>query len=184
MIILSIMWGTCSTAALMIDGEIVSCVSEERFSRQKNDEAYPKQAIEHVLNQARLSPGKLDLVVFGGERFDAKSVILRKYSKWSVQDRLREQHEIWQPVLYEKRTVSELDVFGDKLDVSQYPGQWDDVIEFLRNGNKAQTNEFLKAFRRRVVAEHLGTDEAKVVFVDHHRAHAYYAYYASPIRRE
>ena len=38
----------------MIDGEIVSCVSEERFSRVKNDERYPKKAIDWILeNQIR-----------------------------------------------------------------------------------------------------------------------------------
>jgi carbamoyltransferase len=52
--ILSILWGTCSTAALMIDGQIVACVSEERFSRRKNDESYPKLSIEYVLNEASL----------------------------------------------------------------------------------------------------------------------------------
>ena len=45
-IILGINWEQNSTAALMINGEIVSCVSEERFSRVKNDERYPKKAID------------------------------------------------------------------------------------------------------------------------------------------
>ena len=47
--LLSIMWGTTSTAALMADGEIVACASEDRFSRIKNDERYPLHAIEAVL---------------------------------------------------------------------------------------------------------------------------------------
>ena len=49
-IILGINWEQNSTAALMIDGKIVSCVSEERFSRVKNDERYPKNAINWVMN--------------------------------------------------------------------------------------------------------------------------------------
>lgn len=47
--LLSIHWGTKSTAALLVDGEIIACVSQERFSRIKNDERYPRQAIEAVL---------------------------------------------------------------------------------------------------------------------------------------
>lgn len=47
--LLSIMWGTNSTAALLVDGEIVTCVCEERFSRQENDDRYPAKSIEYVL---------------------------------------------------------------------------------------------------------------------------------------
>ncbi len=182
--ILSIIWDVCSTAALMIDGQIVACVSEERFSRKKNDESYPKQAIEYCLEQAGLSPQELDCVAFAGERFDPKAILHRKYSCWSVQDRLREQREYWYPTMYEHRNVSYLDVFKNKLDVAQYPGKWEEVITFLYNGNQEEANSFFQDFRRRVVSEHLGVDQAKVVFPHHHLAHAYYAYYASPVKRD
>ena len=47
--ILSFVWsGCCATASLMVGGEVVACVSEERFSRIKNDETYPEKAIESV----------------------------------------------------------------------------------------------------------------------------------------
>jgi len=65
--ILGIVMTTGSTAALMIDGRIVASVSEERFSRSKNDERYPKQAIEAVLNESGVDPQELDLVAFSGE---------------------------------------------------------------------------------------------------------------------
>ena len=48
-IILGINWEQNSSASLMIDGKIVSGISEERFTRKKNDESYPKNAIEYVL---------------------------------------------------------------------------------------------------------------------------------------
>jgi len=35
----------CATAAILRDGEIVACASEERFSRLKNDAGYPRQAV-------------------------------------------------------------------------------------------------------------------------------------------
>ena len=35
----------------MIDGKIVGCSSEERFSKVKNDERYPKKAIDYLLNE-------------------------------------------------------------------------------------------------------------------------------------
>jgi carbamoyltransferase len=53
-----------SAAALLVDGEPVCAVQEERLSRRKNDAAFPLSAIEWCLEQARLEPAQLDAVVF------------------------------------------------------------------------------------------------------------------------
>ncbi len=53
-----------SAAALLVDGEPVCAVQEERLSRRKNDAAFPISAIEWCLEQARLEPHQLDAVVF------------------------------------------------------------------------------------------------------------------------
>jgi len=184
--ILSIIWELCSTAAVMVDGKIIASASEERFSRKKNDESYPKQAVEYVLKQAGLTPDDLDVVALAGERFDPKAILTRKYSGWTVRDRLREQRDYWYPRMYEGLEVSYLDVFKDKLDVTQYPYEWEPVLSFLRRirYSDEEANAFFQAFRRGVVSRHLGVDPARVVFPHHHRCHAYYAYYASPIRKD
>ena len=57
--LLSIHWNTNSTAALLVDGAIVACVSQERFSRIKNDERYPRQAVEAVLEIGSLDATEL-----------------------------------------------------------------------------------------------------------------------------
>ncbi len=48
---IGINWEQNSTAALMIDGQIIACVSEERFTRVKNDERYPKKAIDWLISE-------------------------------------------------------------------------------------------------------------------------------------
>ena len=53
-IVLGINWEQNSTVALMINGKIISCVSEERFSRVKNDERYPKKAIDWILKSNQI----------------------------------------------------------------------------------------------------------------------------------
>jgi carbamoyltransferase len=53
-----------SAAALLVDGEPVGAVQEERLSRRKNDAAFPLAAIEWCLDQAGLEPKDLDAVVF------------------------------------------------------------------------------------------------------------------------
>jgi carbamoyltransferase len=181
--ILGIYWGTCSTAALMIDGQIIACVSEERFSRKKNDDSYPLNAIDHVLRVSAVKPSDIDIVAFTGHRFDVYGVLTHKYSNFSVMDRLMEQKKYWYPKIIQGKDVSYLDVFAAKIDDKQYPGNWDKVIDFLRN-SKGDLNEFLKEFRQQVVVQHLGIDKHKIIFTDHHRAHSYYAYYGSPLAKE
>jgi carbamoyltransferase len=53
-----------SAAALLIDGNIVAASAEERFSRQKHDADFPKQAIDFCLRQAGIVAQNLDYVVF------------------------------------------------------------------------------------------------------------------------
>lgn len=58
-----------SAAALIVDGEIVAAMQEERFSRRKNDAALPRQAAFACLAQAGLTPNDLDRVVFYEDPF-------------------------------------------------------------------------------------------------------------------
>ena len=61
--ILSIGFGYLSTAALMIDSKIVSVVSEERFTKNKNEEGYPMQAINYCLKKNKIKGNDLDAIV-------------------------------------------------------------------------------------------------------------------------
>ncbi len=53
-----------AAAALVIDGQVVSCAEEERFSRRKHDSSFPLLAIQFCLEQAAISVDDLDYVVF------------------------------------------------------------------------------------------------------------------------
>jgi carbamoyltransferase len=53
-----------SAACLLKDSSIVAAAQEERFSRKKNDEAFPRKAIEYCLQQAKITAKELDYVVF------------------------------------------------------------------------------------------------------------------------
>ena len=68
MIVLGISETHCATAAVLRDGEIVGCASEERFSRLKNDAGYPRQAVDALLRDLDLSAGDIDRVVLAGTR--------------------------------------------------------------------------------------------------------------------
>ncbi len=53
-----------SAAALIVDGEIVAAVQEERFTRKKHDPSFPKHALEYCLEAGGISLGEVDYIVF------------------------------------------------------------------------------------------------------------------------
>ncbi|MDP7270246.1 MAG: carbamoyltransferase [Gammaproteobacteria bacterium] len=53
-----------AAAALLVDGEVVAAAQQERFTRKKHDERFPKEAIEYCLSEAGIGLGDLDQVVF------------------------------------------------------------------------------------------------------------------------
>jgi carbamoyltransferase len=53
-----------AAAALLIDGQLVAAIQEERLSRVKHDPSLPAKAIQACLKHAGISPQALDAVVF------------------------------------------------------------------------------------------------------------------------
>ena len=53
-----------SAAALLVDGELVAAAQEERFTRKKNDAAFPKHAVQFCLEKAGLTESEIDHVGF------------------------------------------------------------------------------------------------------------------------
>ena len=53
-----------SAAALLKDGHVIAAVEEERFSRKKFDDDFPKSAIVWCLKEGRISPSDIDSVAF------------------------------------------------------------------------------------------------------------------------
>ena len=72
MIVLGITETHCATAAILRDGAIVGCASEERFTRLKNDAGYPRLAIDALLRDLSLTPRDIDLVALAGTRAYAR----------------------------------------------------------------------------------------------------------------
>ena len=53
-----------SAACLLSDGMIVAAAQEERFSRIKQDDSFPREAIRYCLTEAGISASDVELVVF------------------------------------------------------------------------------------------------------------------------
>jgi carbamoyltransferase len=64
--VLGVQDGHNAAAALVVDGEIVGAVQEERFTRVKNWSGVPQHAIRWVLEQGGLTPADIDWVSMNG----------------------------------------------------------------------------------------------------------------------
>lgn len=53
-----------SAAALVTDGKIIAAAQEERFSRKKHDARFPGNAVAYCLQEADITLGQIDYVVF------------------------------------------------------------------------------------------------------------------------
>jgi carbamoyltransferase len=68
-----------SAAALIQDGNIISAAQEERFSRKKHDEKFPKEAIKQVLAEGKIRLSEIDYVVFFEKPFLKFERLLETY---------------------------------------------------------------------------------------------------------
>lgn len=173
--ILSLYWGICSSASLLIDGKVTAATHEERFTRKKNDDSFPEQSINYCLQEAGISADDLDGVAIASIYQDFHHQVTRP-GLWSIDDYLAEQKDYWRPKLYDQLAIDYLSVpsINRLIDTTQYPSS------YWKNALKHP--EKFPEDRESIVANYLGIEQSKVKRIEHHKAHAYYSYYASSFR--
>ena len=165
MIVLGITETHCATAAILRDGAIMGCASEERFTRLKNDAGYPRLAVDALLRDLGISPKDIDLVALAGNRAYAREWMNRvlhdiDYARAYYGVRLDE------PARGLGRRARKL---GARLGLAE------------RSRGKFELSE---RDRLALVTEHLGIDRSRIATFDHHLCHAAAAYYGSPFAGE
>tara|TARA_B100000989_G_C19533140_1_gene471593 strand:- start:18207 stop:20012 length:1806 start_codon:yes stop_codon:yes gene_type:complete len=68
-----------SAAALLIDGEIINAVQEERFTRKKHDSNFPKNSIKFILKENKINLNEIDYIVFYEKPFLKFERLLETY---------------------------------------------------------------------------------------------------------
>ena len=161
MIVLGISETHCATAALLRDGEIIGCASEERFSRLKNDAGYPRRAVDALLRDRGLRASDIDRVVLAGARIPSYDWMTRV-----MRDEAYMRRYYGVGLEAPRRGLSgRARKLGAKLGLlDPAPG-------------KAPITD---GERRGHVTGHLRLADDRVRFVDHHTCHAAAAYYGSP----
>jgi carbamoyltransferase len=68
-----------SAATLLIDGEIITAVQEERFTRKKHDDSFPAESIKFILQKSNLELNEIDHIVFYEKPFLKFERLLETY---------------------------------------------------------------------------------------------------------
>ncbi|MEK6906611.1 MAG: carbamoyltransferase C-terminal domain-containing protein [Nanoarchaeota archaeon] len=146
-----------ATAALLKDGKIIACVSEERFVRVKNFWGFPSNSVNFLLDFARIKPDDLDLVVVSqcteihnldGKSFDMFNNITSEKKFFFKRFR---SHIFYR---YPKTT-------GWLLKLRHY---------LKYNNYKVNKNI---SHSRKYISDKLKIEKNKIVFIDHHDSHCY-----------
>jgi carbamoyltransferase len=160
MIVLGISETHCATAAILRDGAVVGCASEERFTRLKNDAGYPRLAVDALLRECGLRAEQIDLVVLAGRQAYAREWMNR--------------------VLHDAAYAREY--YGVRLDEprggvgkrARKLGARLGLVEPARGKFTLSDEE-----RLGLVTSHLGLGQDRIVTRDHHTCHAAAAYFGS-----
>ena len=68
-----------SAATILVDGKIIAAAQEERFTRKKHDSSYPFNAIEFVLDFAKIKLNDIDQIIFFEKPFLKFERLLETY---------------------------------------------------------------------------------------------------------
>ncbi len=161
--VLGITESHCSTAALLVDGSLSSCVSEERFSRKKNTAGFPARAAAYALAQGGIQASQLD------------AVVVANHSPTNHFFYALDEGKKIRGSLIKSLAEGAMDM------------DWVDIRPLKRAADKMAKLLSFGGMRRRQLADisrELGVAPEKIHFQDHHETHAWSAAYFLPAGAE
>ena len=183
MAIMGVHCGHNSSAALLVDGCIVGAVQEERFTKRKNQVAFPVRAVEHLLSvHLGGDASRIEQVAMFTRDVDPVGLAVSRYSEFSVHDHVRENSEYWKSVFYEGAPNNgnywrEMFRRGELLNQDQ-------GIDVSYMNSDASISELTRLvsdeLRPAVLRDRFGYQGPQTAY-DHHLCHATYAFYGSQI---
>jgi len=166
----------CS-AALIKDNKLIAAACEERFTRNKNQQGYPKNAINYCLEKAKLSTAEIDYIATASLELPVIFEVTKRYQKFSIDDYIKENKVYWKPKLLKNEDVDYLEFFKTEEN---------DFYDFSFLKDEKDPQKWFELFRKqriKNIQNNFSINEDKIIFVDHHRGHASYGYFMSPYRK-
>jgi len=170
-----------ASAALMINGEIIIAPQEERFTNVKNFTGYPKKSIDYCLKYIKEKKLKIDVAAFTTIRMPIFPYKFPFTHFFNIED----YHNFYGESYW-----------GKKFKKESTSGYLKKLLRDKRNKNDLylpyhkvkKENYFNAKFFRKMQRNFLITQSnnliKKIVFLDHHSCHAYYAFYSSKIQKK
>ena len=153
-------FGQNPAACLLVDGKLVAFAEEERFTRLKgSDGMFPSKSVVYSLAAAKLNLSAIDYIAFGWDTKKYPWSVVRNYGvnylKFRGQER-RSYHK-------NKDSTSMVTAAGS-------------ILEYHPSVIRSRIHLGLRSAG-------LSGDIPEIVFVQHHMAHAYSAYFCSNFNR-
>lgn len=172
--IIGIHIGICSGVAVYENGDIIYAVSEERFSRRKNDSRYPQKAISNAIKVCQITSDKIEKIIFPSEAYNISHIIC-ELSSYSMEDYVREERKYYYPKFYKGEDVDYLECFHDKAIKSEYQ----DLLEAFQKAPDDQKYKVYDQWRIRRAVQDFNVPMEKVCIINHEFSHAAYGLYGS-----
>lgn len=156
-----------ASCALLKDGKVIACVSEERFNRIKNFFGIPKKSIEFCLKFAGITAEGLSLVVVSSE-------VPPPLEEWGYEN---------------KASVNAYSVLKKVYSFLIDQVEWRfplfrDIDEFVYKIAAKVMKGSINKERVRNFREVVNVSKDKFIFVDHHKNHALTALFGAPFLKE
>lgn len=150
----------CGGASLMQDGKVTFSINEERLNRQKMSTGFPELSIKYILEKCCNRSSDIDRI-FIADQFNYFKPVSTKWEGW-----LKDAPNISKKVMYYLSSNLSNFVGNSKLGQNTYYK----LKRILTKSRQEKVRELLK--------EKFDI-QAPVEFVDHHKCHAYSAYFTS-----
>jgi len=159
--ILSVHYGHNATVGLLKDGKVVFCQSEERINHLKNSTGFPALTLDYVY---KTFGQDIDLVVLPGVSLVSYAFLKnsgfqsKRYLDYFSNTRPRNLSFLIRYFLYK---------YFPKFT------SWYWLNKVKKYQQKLDNDKKLKKEAYEYFSKAIGVDESKIIFLDHHQAHAY-----------
>ena len=154
-----------ATAALLKDGEIIACASEERFTRKKGQWGFPIKAAEYCIKEAGIKSSEIDGVFLG---FKEPTI--------SINDSSNNKNKSKSVIKFLVPGVKKSLLFA----VSVWPLVYDVYELLMKHLFKSTYGKHLYSSHKLFISKKLNITPDKIHRIDHHYAHVFAAYYSNP----
>lgn len=171
-----------SSCCLIQDGKIVFACAEERFQRIKNFGSFPVQSLRYIKKKFKLNSNNIDYIAVANLSLPSTN-LLGLNSQFSIEDHLKFQEKYFYEHIYNNKKIKLSNIFPKYKFQGEgyYPTN---KIKLSTSLESASDEVELNKMRLKYISKFFKIKKDKVLFFDHHRCHAFYAYYMNPLKED